>query len=1210
MKKLFVIVLAAIGMVSCMNTDEVIEVNNDNAIAFADAFIENSVRAEINNDNLDNFEVWGWMQENSVEAPVFNAMAVSHNGADWTYSPAQYWVPGFTYTFKALSSNNATHPNWVAAETTDGKLGEVVFTNVDGTEDLIYAAPAAVTAPNLGETAQPVELEFNHQLAKVKFDFEYAPELVAALELSGLTVEAEEITMKVPGKATIDYSATTPAWILDTTAAQTTLEFAKEGVEKLTIPAGAAYEYEITFKVKYYQGTNVIKTIDKTSKISLAIEMGKAYNFTATLTPDNLGLTTIDFETSVEGWDDAGAGFEPEKKINYVSNNEDLQAAIEGGADKIILLEDIALTADISTRAAEVTPTITIANGKSLTIDLNGKKLSAISTNNSGNYDMILVKGNLTVKNGTIETEHNGQNMGWGAMTTIFDITAGGIVNLKDVVAENKGGSDMNFVAHLNNWGEVTLNVENSTLKSTYVPVRVFNSGNDMNNVTIKNSTLEGVSAAFWVHNYTVEDFGTQAKADAHKALLNLDINNGNTFSPDVNGIRYGFTNSVRSDVYGITKTVSEDGTEVILGSIVEDGLIRRGVAGAEENTTIKKAVVGEGVTTLYDRTFRRFYALETVELPSTLTTIGAAGSGVFQSCSALKNIVLPESVTVLGKGTFQECTALESINIPAGVTRIEADCLRATGLVSVEFHEGVTYFGAQAFRDCKQLKEVIIKAPHFTVEANAFGVMAGALPGTKIYVANAEMKAYLENTLAYKNQFTIVCPEVVSDAASFAEAVAAGRTIIDATGVVIEGTSSFNHPGVTVIGATFKNENGIALRETISGTFKNCVFEGSEAIRWAYAKAGETVVFENCVIKTDFRGFHFDGMEGDVLFKNCEINGFNAYGGEGTATFEGCTFGCDESSYAGLNIYSNTVLKDCTFNFISGKTNFIDMEGTGKTLAITGCTVTLDGAPADIKNYIGGSKLAQNTVLYGAYPVGNTYVVTTGEGFKTVATTILADGTKNVTVELANDIDLAGIEWPAVCTKAAFVLDGKGHAIKNLTTSAVEDHGFYSTAMFTSTRKATTIKNLVVENATVTGKGGDNSHGAVLVACNYAALNIEGVTVKGSTISNCDRTGGLVTYLYFTDATVKDCVVEGCTINSIGTAGAILGMNNGHIFEMVGCQVNNTTVSSSEGNNKAGIFIGTWQDKGTLTEDDNTHSGSKAINAGVETNNVIGRHA
>jgi hypothetical protein len=40
-------------------------------------------------------------------------------------------------------------------------------------------------------------------------------------------------------------------------------------------------------------------------------------------------------------------------------------------------------------------------------------------------------------------------------------------------------------------------------------------------------------------------------------------------------------------------------------------------------------------------------------------------------------------------------------------------------------------------------------------------------------------------------------------------------------------------------------------------------------------------------------------------------------------------------------------------------------MEGTGKTLTITNCTATLDGANVDIKNYVGGSKLADNTVVY-----------------------------------------------------------------------------------------------------------------------------------------------------------------------------------------------------------------------------------------------------
>lgn len=197
------------------------------------------------------------------------------------------------------------------------------------------------------------------------------------------------------------------------------------------------------------------------------------------------------------------------------------------------------------------------------------------------------------------------------------------------------------------------------------------------------------------------------------------------------------------------------------------------------------------------------------------------------------------------------------------------------------------------------------------------------------------------------------------------ASSLQSGQTIICEEGTVFTGTSSLNIKGAKVEGATFKNEGGMAVSGTIDGTLKNCTFDGSESLRWCYTSAGKTVVFENCVVKTTFRGVHFDVMDGDVTFKNSEINGFNAYSGAGTMTFEGCTFGYDASNYNGLNIYSNTVLKDCTFNFVSGKTNFIDMEGTGKTLTIENCTVTLDGAAADIKDFIGGSKLADNTVIF-----------------------------------------------------------------------------------------------------------------------------------------------------------------------------------------------------------------------------------------------------
>ena len=521
--------------------------------------------------------------------------------------------------------------------------------------------------------------------------------------------------------------------------------------------------------------------------------------------------------------DDNKYGVEDDKVYTTVSSAEDFSSAINNGVDVIILGEDINLN-DILSRAT-VDPTFNVA--KELTIDLNGKKLTATSTATGKNFNLFYVKnGKLTVKNGTIEYEHIGENMGWNSSTNIFHVEKA-TLNLDGVIAKNNGGSDMAFVVHLNNWGEVTLNVENSTLESTYIAVRVFNSGPDMNNVTIKKSTLTG-KYAFWVHNYTVEDFGTEAKAEAQKALLNLNIfNQDNTFKPDVNGVLFGFTNTVKADSYGITKVVSEDGTVVTLGSVIENGVVRRGVAGTEENTTIKKVVVEEGVGVLYDRTFRRFYALEEVTLPSTLTTIGEAGTGVFQSCSNLKKIVLPENLKVLGKGTFQECTSLESINIPAGVTRIEENCLRNTGLKSVEFHAGVTYFGAQAFRDCKQLTEVVINAPEFTMENNTFGIMAAPYTPMTIKVANAEMKAYVESKLTdhAKTYITVVVPEVVDYVIENKDGVRYEGNVFESGHM--ENALWFNNyyfdgdAAIKVVNKTY----GAIIMENCKGNFKNDVF-------------------------------------------------------------------------------------------------------------------------------------------------------------------------------------------------------------------------------------------------------------------------------------------------------------------------------------------------------------------------------------------------
>ena len=649
-----------------------------------------------------------------------------------------------------------------------------------------------------------------------------------------------------------------------------------------------------------------------------------------------------------------------------VSTPAEFNAAFDDETVDIIILSNDVTLNEVITRSAD--PSMKIGKGKSLTIDLNGKTLSASSTQTGKNYNMIDVNGGtLTVKNGKITYKHTGENMGWSASTNIFNVTAGGVLNLDGVTATNQGGSDMGFVAHLNNWGEVTLNVDNCTLESNYIPVRVFNSGPDMNNVTIKNSTLTG-KYAFWVHNYTVEDFGTAAKAEAQKALLNLSIyNQGNTFSPDVDGILYGFTNSVKSDARGITKVVSEDGTEVTLGTLVKNGVVRRNVAGEEKNNEVKKVIVSDGITELPNRTFYRYFALETVELPNTLTVLGSNGEdyysngSVFQGCSSLKNIVIPETVTTMGPGIFYGCTALESINIPAGITRIEKDAFRETGLVSVEFPESVTYFGNTAFRDCEAIKVITINASSFTVESNTFINASAPYPTLTINVANAEMKAYLESKLDnhQKTWITVVAPEVIDNTADLQAAVVEGKNVVLANDLTISASEMLTAPYGNMTALSHKggvfNGNGKTISVTIGGdnyavmtnggTIKNLTIDnGFRGIM--IMSPNQTVYLDNVVSSGEGVCYALNTGEGDstqdLIATNCTFNGWSSWSEIKSATFTNCTFG-QGAYYTNVSgrlgkPYVTTLFDGCEF----GSKFYIDLSAlkADQTVTLKNCTV------------------------------------------------------------------------------------------------------------------------------------------------------------------------------------------------------------------------------------------------------------------------------
>ena len=386
MKKLFVLALAAFAMVACVN-EEVTELPQGDAIAFESAFIDNATRVaedpSTTTETLDGFNVWGFVKE--CDGVIFNGTEVKKTNGIWGYEGTQYWAPNQPYYFAALAPTNG---KWSLADADkatgeDAKLGLglIAFTNENGTEDLLYAKSMKQSA-GLNEPNGAVKFQFQHLLSKVKFTFKNGfPTETASIVVSN-------VKMAVPSLGAIDLAQAdyTKGWSCAVGNSTVALEFGN--VEKLayTQSAEAAYErftipatdvddifggYIITFDIDLYMGAQKVYTVSKTSKVAgYELEMGKAYNFTAEINPDNLELEEIVFDVhAVDGWVPEGG------ETVDVAFAELKAAAANGGT--YTLYKDIDM------------PEALYVKGD-LTLNLNGKKLYTSAA--VGNpYDLALV---------------------------------------------------------------------------------------------------------------------------------------------------------------------------------------------------------------------------------------------------------------------------------------------------------------------------------------------------------------------------------------------------------------------------------------------------------------------------------------------------------------------------------------------------------------------------------------------------------------------------------------------------------------------------------------------------------------------------------------------------------------------------------------------------------------------------------------------------
>ena len=136
--------------------------------------------------------------------------------------------------------------------------------------------------------------------------------------------------------------------------------------------------------------------------------------------------------------------------------------------------------------------------------------------------------------------------------------------------------------------------------------------------------------------------------------------------------------------------------------------------------TGLRNIQLPEKLTLIGGGAFCNCKNLKQVQLPPQLKELG---EGAFFNCENLTQIQLPAQLNKLGTDAFRNCTSLDKIDIPAGLTQIEPGTFCNTGLTSVTLHEGLTKIEDGAFHDCLKLKKIRIPKSVTDIGGLALGI-------------------------------------------------------------------------------------------------------------------------------------------------------------------------------------------------------------------------------------------------------------------------------------------------------------------------------------------------------------------------------------------------------------------------------------------------------------------------------------------------------
>ena len=138
-----------------------------------------------------------------------------------------------------------------------------------------------------------------------------------------------------------------------------------------------------------------------------------------------------------------------------------------------------------------------------------------------------------------------------------------------------------------------------------------------------------------------------------------------------------------------------------------------------KDATKLRSIDLGDSIATIGASAFENCWALNNIMIPRTVTNLGKRA---FATCWHLSYLDLSgTSISKIEPQTFFACQYLETVDLPSSLTTLEKYAFESARIKHITLPEGVTSIGYSAFNDCDSLVSVSLPESLTTIDGAAF---------------------------------------------------------------------------------------------------------------------------------------------------------------------------------------------------------------------------------------------------------------------------------------------------------------------------------------------------------------------------------------------------------------------------------------------------------------------------------------------------------